>query len=84
MFGATLAGSGAYLAVVLATREGDIAVVAPFRYSRLVFALGISVLIFKEPVNTAMLVGSAMIVGSGIMMLILRDRPMNLIVKNQS
>ena len=84
VFGATLAGSGAYLAVVLATREGDIAVVAPFRYSRLVFALGISVLIFKEPVNTAMLVGSAMIVGSGIMMLILRDRPMNLTVKNQS
>ena len=84
VFGATLAGSGAYLAVVLATRAGDIAVVAPFRYSRLVFALGISVLIFKEPVNTAMLVGSAMIVGSGIMMLILRDRPMNVIAKNQS
>ena len=70
---AVSAGSGAYLAVVLATRAGDIAIVAPFRYTRLIFALGLSVFIFKEPVNAMMLAGSSMIVASGIVMLILRD-----------
>ena len=34
-----LAGSGAYFCIVMATRGGDVAVVAPFRYTRLLFAL---------------------------------------------
>mgnify|MGYP001947200496 CR=1 FL=1 len=62
----TLAGTVAYLAVVMATRGGDVAAVAPFRYSRLVFALALSVLLFDEPVNTGMLVGSALVILSGL------------------
>ncbi|WP_420551012.1 DMT family transporter [Litorivicinus lipolyticus] len=62
----TVAGAGAYFAVVLATRGGDVAVVAPFRYSRLVFALVLSVVFFEETVNAAMLAGSALVIVSGL------------------
>lgn len=65
----SLAGAGAYWAVVLATRGGDVAVVAPFRYSRLVFALGLSVIYFDESFTWPMLLGSAFIVGSGLLSL---------------
>jgi drug/metabolite transporter (DMT)-like permease len=68
---AAAAGTGAYLSVVLATRAGDVATVAPFRYTRLIFALGLAIFIFDETVNLLMLAGSATIIGSGIFMLIL-------------
>ena len=67
---AAAAGTGAYLSVVLATRAGDVATVAPFRYTRLIFALGLAIFIFDETVNLLMLAGSATIIGSGIFMLI--------------
>mgnify|MGYP003565652841 FL=1 len=62
-----MAGAGAYWSVVLATRGGDVAVVAPFRYSRLVFALVLAVVFFDETLSIPMLVGSALIVGSGLL-----------------
>ena len=42
----TCIGGIAYAAIVKATRAGDVAVIAPFRYSRLVFALFIAVFFF--------------------------------------
>ena len=71
---AVAAGVGAYLSVVLATRSGDVAIVAPFRYARLIFALGLAILIFDETVNALMLTGSVIIIGSGIFMLALERR----------
>lgn len=65
----TLCGTGAYFCVVMATRGGDVAVVAPFRYTRLIFALGLAVVFFDEEVNAMMLIGSTLIIGSGIVML---------------
>jgi len=65
----TLCGTGAYFCVVMATRGGDVAVVAPFRYTRLIFALGLAVVFFDEEVNAMMLIGSSLIIGSGIVML---------------
>ena len=59
----------AYCAVVLATRSGEISVVAPFRYTRLLFALGLSVVFFNESINSFMIFGSALIAISGVMML---------------
>ena len=59
----------AYCAVVLATRSGEISVVAPFRYTRLLFALGLSVVFFNESINSLMIFGSALIAISGVMML---------------
>ena len=59
----------AYCAVVLATRSGEISVVAPFRYTRLLFALGLSVVFFNESVNSLMIFGCALIAISGVLML---------------
>lgn len=63
-----LAGSGAYFCIVMATRGGDVAVVAPFRYTRLLFALGLAVAFFDEQIDPMMIVGSSLIIGSGIIM----------------
>ncbi len=55
-----------YYAIVAAMRMGDVAVITPFRYSRLVFALCFGVLFFGERPDMATLAGSALIVASGI------------------
>ena len=64
----------AYCAVVLATRAGEISVVAPFRYTRLLFALGLAVVFFDENINALMLLGSVLIAASGVMMLAVTRR----------
>ena len=66
----TLAGAGAYFCIVMATRGGDVAVVAPFRYTRLLFALVLAVIFFDEEVNAMMVLGSSLIIGSGIVMIV--------------
>ena len=66
----TLAGTGAYFCVVMATRGGDVAVVAPFRYTRLLFALGLAMIFFDEEVNAMMVLGSSLIIGSGVVMIV--------------
>lgn len=66
MIGAITIGIGAYYAIVAATRIGDIAVVSPFRYTRLVFALIVGVVAFGEAPDALTLTGAAIIVGSGL------------------
>lgn len=56
----------AYSAIVAAMRMGDVSVITPFRYSRLVFALIFGVVFFNEEPDFATLAGSALIVASGI------------------
>lgn len=56
----------AYAALVLATRTGAVAVVAPFRYSRIVFAMIVGVLVFGEQPDIWTLVGTGIIVASGL------------------
>ena len=56
----------AYYMIVAAMRVGEISFVTPFRYTRLVFALFFGVLIFGEQPDTITLIGSAIIVLSGI------------------
>jgi len=51
--GAFLVGGAGYLAIVGATRTGDVAAVVPFRYSRLVFAMLLGALVFGERPGTA-------------------------------
>lgn len=66
MGGALIIGPIAYYALIVAVRIGDVAVVTPFRYSRLVFALIIGVVVFAERPDAMMLLGSAIVIGSGI------------------
>ena len=61
----TLFGCFSYFMLVLATRKGDISVISPFRYSRLIFALVLAILVLNERPDTLTLVGAAIIVASG-------------------
>jgi drug/metabolite transporter (DMT)-like permease len=59
-------GTFGYAAVVAATRHGDVAVVAPFRYTRLVFAILIAAAVLAEYPDRVTIAGSALIVLSGL------------------
>jgi drug/metabolite transporter (DMT)-like permease len=61
-----ISGLFGYYAVTAATRLGEVAVVAPFRYTRLVFALILAMLFLGERPGPAMLIGAALIIGSGL------------------
>ncbi|MBU0861250.1 MAG: DMT family transporter, partial [Alphaproteobacteria bacterium] len=63
--GSIAAGVLGYYALVTATRLGDMSHIAPFRYSRLVFALIVGTTVFGERPDLATLIGAAIIVGSG-------------------
>lgn len=63
---ATVIGVIAYNALTGAMRSGEISVVAPFRYTRLVFAMVLGVLVFGERPDLWTLIGSGVIVGSGL------------------
>jgi len=64
--GAAVVGAFAYGALTLAMRSGAVSVVAPFRYSRLVFALILAVIVFGERPDGWTLAGAAVIVGAGL------------------
>ena len=67
--GATVFGIASYAALTQAMRLGEIAVVTPFRYTRLLFALAIGVTVFGERPDAATLAGSALIVACGVVLL---------------
>jgi drug/metabolite transporter (DMT)-like permease len=66
LFGAVVFGTAGYWAVTAATRTGEVAVVAPFRYSRLVFSMSLGVIFLAERPDALTLCGAALIVGSGL------------------
>lgn len=59
-------GTLGYWCITAASRTGEVAVVAPFRYARLVFAMAIGALVFDEAVDAMTLTGAALIIGSGL------------------
>lgn len=59
-------GVGAYYCIVTAMRLGDVSAVVPFRYSRLVFGIAIGVWYFGETLDRWTLIGSAIVVCSGL------------------
>jgi drug/metabolite transporter (DMT)-like permease len=66
LFGGVLFGTAGYWAITAAARIGEVAVVAPFRYARLVFAIVIGLFIFAEVPDSATLIGAFIIVTSGL------------------
>ncbi len=64
--GALLFGIGAYWAITQASRLGEISVITPFRYARLIFALIIGAFVFQERPDLITLSGAALIIGSGL------------------
>jgi drug/metabolite transporter (DMT)-like permease len=57
---------GGYLAAVTFMRHGDISVVAPFRYTVIIFAILIGFLVWREVPDWPMLAGTVVIAASGI------------------
>ena len=55
-----------FIGIVSSMRVGEVAVVTPFRYSVLIFAILIGAFFFDEIPNTLTLIGSLIVVGSGI------------------
>ncbi|MBL4740337.1 MAG: DMT family transporter [Sneathiella sp.] len=64
--GAIIIGVFAYYSLTAAMRTGEISVVTPFRYTRLIFALILGVIVFSERPDTMTLLGAAIIVLSGL------------------
>ena len=58
-------GVAGYAMMIVATRVGEASLVAPLRYTRLVFALVVAVVVFGERPDALTLAGAALIVGSG-------------------
>ncbi|MBU3028636.1 DMT family transporter [Paracoccus sp. XHP0099] len=67
--GAVLAGVGAYACLMKAMRTGEVSAVTPFRYTRLLFGIGFGILFFGERLSFSMLIGSGLIVASGLVIL---------------
>lgn len=55
-----------YFAITLAMRMGEVSVITPFRYSRLLFAIVIGVVVFNETIDAWMIAGSLTILASGL------------------
>ncbi|MDX0469021.1 DMT family transporter [Sinorhizobium medicae] len=55
-----------YQTIVLAMREGEISVIAPFRYMSLLWSVTLGVVFFVETPDRWMLAGVAIIIGSGL------------------
>jgi drug/metabolite transporter (DMT)-like permease len=65
----------AYFSITAATRSGDLSVISPFRYSRLIFALFIGMLILGERPDFWTLVGAVIVIGSGLYVFARERRP---------
>ena len=63
-----------YYAVTASMRVGEVSAVAPFRYTRLVFAAVLGFLIFDEVLDAMSLLGAVLIIGSGIYAMIREGR----------
>ncbi len=63
---ALITGVLAYYAIVAAMRVGEVSFVTPFRYSRIVFAMILGILVFDEQPDRWVIVGAIIIVASGL------------------
>jgi drug/metabolite transporter (DMT)-like permease len=67
--GTTLFGVLGYGALTIAMRTGQVSAVTPFRYTRLLFAMVLGAVVFAERPDAATLIGAAVIVGCGVLIL---------------
>lgn len=79
LFGAALVVLG-HQFIIMSTRVGEISVIAPFRYTSLICAILLGIVVFGDYPDLQIILGSLIIVGSGIFMLyregrVSRDHP---------
>jgi drug/metabolite transporter (DMT)-like permease len=68
------AGVSAYFCLTIAMRVGDVSFVTPFRYVRVLFAMFFGVVILGEQPNAFVIIGSVIVVLSGIYIIIRRNQ----------
>jgi drug/metabolite transporter (DMT)-like permease len=73
LLGATFWAALAYYAITASVRLADVSLVSPFRYTRLIFALFLGILLLGERPDAPTLIGAAIVIGSGLFVL-LRER----------
>lgn len=66
ILGVILFTSFGYLAVTAAMRMAPVSIVAPFRYTRLLFTTSLGILVFGERPDTATWVGAGLVLAAGI------------------
>jgi drug/metabolite transporter (DMT)-like permease len=66
LIGLALIGAIAYGGLMKAMRTGEVSAVTPFRYVRLLFGIACGVVFFGESITPVMIIGSALIVVSGL------------------
>ena len=69
MVGAVVFGVAAYSCLMKAMRTGDVSAVTPFRYTRLIFGVSLGVFFFNESLNYSTVIGTVLIVISGLFIL---------------
>lgn len=63
---AAVFGLGGYYCMIIASRVGEVSAIIPYRYTRIIFALILGVIVFDERPDQWVLIGSALIIGSGL------------------
>ncbi len=66
LLGGVAFGVIGYASLTQAMRTGDVSAVTPFRYTRLLFGVGLGVVVFGETLDTPTIVGSLIVVASGL------------------
>ncbi|WP_127112254.1 DMT family transporter [Shimia sediminis] len=66
LLGAILFGGAAYWCLVTAMRIGETPVVAPYRYTRLLFSMILGILVFHERPDMPTIAGASLIILSGL------------------
>lgn len=66
VLGAIVFGMIAYYALISAMRTGEVSVVTSFRYTRMVFAMILGLIVFAERPDAATLIGAGIIIASGL------------------
>ena len=66
LVGVMIFGTAGYWLIIAASRTGEVSVVAPFRYSRLIWAIVLGVAAFAEYPDALTLAGAGLIIGSGL------------------
>ena len=64
--GASAFGVIAYYSLVISSRIGEMSVISPFRYSRIVFAMLLSIIILEENPDSLTIIGASIVVASGL------------------
>lgn len=64
----------AYSTLTAAVRTGEISIVTPFRYTRLLFAMGLGIIVFAEKLDGLTLIGGFLVIASGLFSMLQQRR----------